>query len=209
MMRRTLALSLVAASLSISSAFADPGISVFYRDESLRVTLDGSYVGAYYRVWRSGKLLGQYDPLASQYTLCTGDCFVTDQQATPGRTYYYEFEMQTPQGELITYGPYAVTVPDTPLSVRVWPNPARGPVSIDLSLPGSRRRDAPLEAEARVLDAQGRVIRNVFSGTVVRGITSLRWDGRNESGQTLGAGVYFVRVVTPLGSSTTRLTRIR
>jgi len=102
-MRQVLPLSLLLIALTTAPAFADPGITVYYHDGLLRVTLDGSYSGSYYQVWRSGELFGQYNPLAFQLTLCTGDCFLTDQEAIPGKTYYYRFDLQPPSGGIVSY----------------------------------------------------------------------------------------------------------
>ncbi len=208
-MRRFLPFSLALVALTTAPAWADPGITVSYHDGLLRVTLDGSYAGTYYQVWRSGELVGQYDPLALQLTLCTGDCFLTDQEAIPGKTYYYRFDLQPPTGGLVSYGPYAVTVPDTPIGARVWPNPSNGKSRIELSVPGSSRRDAPVQADARLLDLQGRTVRLLYSGPLARGVTPVDWDGRGDNGQRLGAGIYFVHLTTPLGASTTRIVRFR
>ncbi len=209
-MRRILSLSLLIAALTTAPAAAQPRITVEYRDELLRVTLEGNYGGTYYQVWRSGDLVGQYNPLTSQYTLCTGDCFLTDLAVAPGTTYYYRFDIQDPAtGQLISYGPYAVLVPDTPFGATVSPNPSRGSARIEFSLPGSSRRDAPLEVDARLLDLQGRTLRVLHSGAVPRGLSSITWDGRGESGRELNAGIYFLRVATPLGVSTSRIVRVR
>jgi hypothetical protein len=199
---------LVALAIAAAPAAAAPGISVRYENELLRVTLDGSYAGSYYRVWRSGDVVGQQTPFGFEQTLCTGDCFITDLEATPGKTYYYRFDLLTPGG-LVSYGPYAVTVPDTPVGVKVSPNPSRGEARIDFSVPGSSRRDAPVPADARILDLQGRTVRVLSSSALVRGVTSMEWDGRGDAGQQLGAGIYFVRLITPLGRSTTRIVRLR
>lgn len=207
-MRRLPMLSLLLAVLAGPPAAAEPGITVRYGDELLRVTLDGSYAGVYYQVWRSGEYAGEYDPLSSQLTLCTGDCYLSDLEAVPGRTYYYRFDLFPPGGAPVSYGPYAVTVPDTPVGARVWPNPSGGVARIDLSLPGSARRDDPLRVDARLLDVQGRTVRTLHAGPLGRGVTSLSWDGRGDSGQPVGAGLYFLRLTTPLGSSTTRVVRI-
>lgn len=206
-MRRPLSLTLLLAVLTIAPAFADPGIRVYYHDELLRVTLDGSYAGTYYQVWRSGDLIA-YNPLVDELTLCTGDCFLVDQEAIPGRTYYYRFDLQRPNG-FVSYGPYAVTVPDTPIGARVWPNPSSSGARIELSVPGSNRRDAPIQAEARLMDLRGRTVRLLYSGTLGRGVTPLSWDGRGDRGEQLGAGIYFLRLSTPLGASTTRILRLR
>lgn len=209
-MRRSLQFALLLGLLlTPRPAAADPGIKIDYRDELLRVTLDGSYAGIYYRVWRSGELLGENSPLNSQFSLCTGDCFLTDQEVTPGKTYYYRFELQGRSGQLINYGPYAVVIPDTPVGSRVQPNPSSGAVRVELSLPGSQRRDTPVLVDARVIDVQGRTVRRLTSGALRRGITTLDWDGRGDDGRTLEAGLYFVRLSTPLGGSTTRVVRFR
>lgn len=208
-MRRLLPLSLLLVAVAAAPAFADPGITVNYHDGLLRVTLDGSYAGTYYQVWRSGELVGQYNPLDSDFTLCTGDCFLTDQEAIPGKTYYYRFDLHAPSGGLVSFGPYAVTVPDTPIGAKVWPNPSNSSARIELSVPGSSRRDAPIHAEAKLIDLQGRTVRVLYSGTLARGVTSVAWDGRGDAGQPLGAGIYFVRLTTPLGASITRIVRFR
>lgn len=208
-MRRVIPIALLLVALASAPAFADPGVEVRYEDEQLRVTLQGSYLGSYYRVWRSDELIGQYDYLASQLSLCTGDCFLTDQSATPGETYYYRFDIEQPNGAVISYGPYAVTVPVLPVAARLWPNPSKGAATLELSLPGSIRRDAPLPAEARLIDLQGRTVRMLYSGSLSRGLTTLRWDGRGDGGASLRAGIYFLRLETPIGSSTTRVLRIQ
>ena len=208
-MRRFVSWSLAVTVLSAAPAAADPGVTVSYRDEQLRVTLNGSYAGALYQVWRSDERIGIYDPLLAQVTLCTGDCFVHDLEAIPGATYFYRFEVQSPEGRVDTYGPYPVTVPDRPLEARVSPNPSIGPVRVDLSLPGSGRRDAPLDTEATVVDLQGRTVRRLYTGPLARGVTAVTWDGRGDDGRRLGAGLYFVRFTTPIGSSIARVVRFR
>ena len=208
-MRRLMSLLSLFVALTAAPALADPGVTVTYDGGFLRVVLDGSYGGAFYQVWRSGELVGQYSPLQSQYTLCTGDCFLTDQEAIPGKTYYYRFDLQSSAGGTASYGPYAVTVPDTPLTARIFPNPSNSRARIELSVPGSSRWDAPVPAEARLLDLQGRTVRVLYTGTLTRGVTAVSWDGVDATGQPLRAGVYFVRLSTPLGSSTSRLVRFR
>lgn len=209
-MRRLTPLLLLFVALTAVPALADPGVIVTYHDELLRVRLEGSYAGSYYRIFRSDGLDGgTFNPMFEQSVLCTGDCFVTDLEAIPGRTYEYRFELFPPTGNPITFGPYAVTVPDTPIGAKVSPNPSNSRARIELSVPGSSRRDAPVPVEVRLVDLQGRTVRVLFSGTLVRGVTPVTWDGRGEAGQQLGAGIYFVRLSTPMGSSTTRIVRFR
>jgi hypothetical protein len=208
-MFRSLPLSLAAIAIVATTAMADPGITVRWQDDLLRVTLDGSYAGAWYQVWRADGAAATFSPLQPQLSLCTGDCFLTDVQALPGQTYWYRFDLQPPSGGTVTYGPYAVTVPDTPLGAVVSPNPSRAGVRVDVSLPGSRRLDSPLPADVRVLDVAGRTVRVLGAGPLARGVTSFAWDGRATDGRAVRAGLYFVRVAIPSGVTTTRLVRFQ
>jgi hypothetical protein len=180
-----------------------PGVDVDYYNGWMKVTLEGSYAGAYYQVWRSGEPAGVFQPLMAEYALCTGDCTVLVQDALAGRTYAYRFDVLVGQ-TFTSYGPFLVTVPDTPFGVRLFPNPARGAAQVELSLPGDRRTDAPLSATVELFDARGRLVRTLLDGSAERGVTSLAWDGRGEGGRALGSGIYFLRVVSPLGTRVER-----
>jgi hypothetical protein len=208
-MKRLVIACVLLAGLSASPVRSDPGVDVRYENFLLRVTLNGSYAGQYYQVWRSGEFLGPYQTANSQLALCTGDCFLTDLDARPGETYYYRFTMQSREGAIVEYGPYAVTVPNPPVGVRIAPNPSSDEATVVLSLPGHGRLDAPVAADARVLDLQGRTVRVLHQGTLPRGETTIRWDGRGEGGRALGAGVYFLRFQSALGNSLKRVVRIR
>ncbi len=45
-----------------------------------------------------------------------------------------------------------------------------------------------------VYDASGRRVRTLAAGEWPAGEQSVRWDGRDESGDRVGAGLYFVRL---------------
>ncbi|MBN2538031.1 hypothetical protein JXB37_07140, partial [candidate division WOR-3 bacterium] len=79
--------------------------------------------------------------------------------------------------------------------VRVAPNPSAGPVRF--SLPGA---SGPLRLE--ICDAAGRVVR------AVGGAGALSWDGRDEAGRRVGAGVYLWRVEWAGGRVAGRLVRL-
>lgn len=205
-MRR--ALTILALLLIPATVSADPGVSVDYRDGLLRVTLSGSYPGAWYRVWRSGEFAGSYEAMTSQYGLCTGDCFAVDLEAEPGRTYWYRFEILDPAAGLVEYGPFAVRVPAAPLAIRAWPNPARGIQTLELTLPG-RSADPALPVRARILDLQGRVLRELHSGPLARGVTRWSWDGLDAGRSPARSGRYLLAVESPLGRRVTALVRLR
>ncbi len=90
------------------------------------------------------------------------------------------------------------SVPPAPAGVLglslLGPNPLRGcsaPTRVRFAL-GDR---APASARARVVvfDAQGRAVRELFDGVLVRGQwAAASWDGSGKDGRDLGAGVYFI-----------------
>lgn len=70
-----------------------------------------------------------------------------------------------------------------------WPNPARGFARLDFSLASA----APTELV--VLDLAGRRVRTLVSGTLEAGPHQATWDGLDEAGARLPAGLYFARLL--------------
>jgi FlgD Ig-like domain len=201
-------LSLVTVALACGLAFADPGVETSVEAGMLRVRLEGSYAGATYSVWRSDGSPSPFQSVTNGDVLCTGECFVTDPIPEPGRTYLYRFDLYSPQIGFASFGPFPVTMPRLPLVTRVYPNPAAGAMKVELSLPGGRH-DFAVEADARVLDLAGRTVKLLHRGALARGVTTLEWDGRDSQGRPIPTGLYFLHFSSPLGSSTTRILRIR
>ncbi len=86
---------------------------------------------------------------------------------------------------------------------RPEPNPAAGAVTLRLSLP---RGTAVL---ARVLDAQGRVVRELAHGAFDAGVHVLAWDGAAADGRPAPAGIYFLSVEAGERVLARRLARVR
>ena len=204
-MRPTLFALALAAALAGSASASMPGIVVYYNEGYVRVALEGSYAGAQYRVYRSDGVEAAFAPMNANETLCTGECYAIDLRAEPGKTYLYRFDLYGPGEATASYGPYAVAIPNPPLSLRVFPNPLRGEgAQVDLVLPGARWAE-PVFADARVLDARGRTVRVLANGLVPRGGSRIAWDGRDAHGDRLVPGAYFVRVSGPLGTTVSRI----
>ncbi len=79
------------------------------------------------------------------------------------------------------------------------PNPAWGAVTLPYASAGG-------PARLDVVDVLGRSVRSVdldaASGTAT-------WDGRDAAGEPVAAGLYLVRLSTPAGAATVRVTRLR
>jgi glucose/arabinose dehydrogenase len=90
----------------------------------------------------------------------------------------------------IRYQPNAGVTPERPgpaLS-NAWPQPARGEVRLALDLPEAR------QVSLRVLDPQGREVRDAGTRVAPAGRSTLTWDARTTGGARAAPGIYFVRV---------------
>src|SRR5262249_54430524 len=77
--------------------------------------------------------------------------------------------------------------PPVRIALAATPNPSRGPVSLDYSLPRGGW------VQLGVFDLHGRLVRELFSGSKGPGDYRQPWDGRDGGGVPAPAGVYFAR----------------
>lgn len=69
-----------------------------------------------------------------------------------------------------------------------FPNPARGASRLEFQLARGAR------VEAAVFDVTGRRLCRLLEGDLPAGVHTLRWNGEDASGRTVGAGLYFYAV---------------
>jgi len=86
--------------------------------------------------------------------------------------------------------------------VRITPNPGRGPFTFSFSLAQAG------EAEVEIFDVLGRRVASLLSGPAAAGAHQVVWDGRNTTGRLISDGVYFARVRTTEGTSTSRFVHV-
>jgi flagellar hook assembly protein FlgD len=60
-----------------------------------------------------------------------------------------------------------------------------------------------------LFDASGRIVRHLHDGDLPAGETPLSWDGRDDGGREVSAGVYLVKVTTPAGETSGRVVLTR
>jgi hypothetical protein len=100
--------------------------------------------------------------------------------------------------EFPEYAPFALRtsavaeLPGTGVGFKAWPNP----FNARLSLLIEGQSDAPVHCD--IFDARGRRVSRL-TGMPVGGIVTLSWDGRDELGQALPSGPYFLRAGSGLG----------
>ena len=84
------------------------------------------------------------------------------------------------------------------------PNPFGTASAIRLDLPKSTK------VALRVLDPTGRRVRTLMQGDASAGSYTRVWDGRDDQGREVGAGVYFIAVsASGLGERSVKLIHLR
>ena len=83
------------------------------------------------------------------------------------------------------------------------PNPFGRTTMFAFSLAKAGRTDL------EVFSVDGRRVRTMVSGTQAAGEHRVEWNGTDDSGRPLAAGVYYARLVTPQGSFTRVVTYLR
>lgn len=82
-------------------------------------------------------------------------------------------------------------VPVTSAFVACAPNPTRGPTAVSYSLKQAGR------VQLGIYDVTGRLVRRLVDGERPAGAGTVVWNGTDESGARLGAGMYFIRLAGP------------
>lgn len=89
-----------------------------------------------------------------------------------------------------------------PTAVRAAPNPFDQSTKIQLTLATNG------ETRVTVYDVAGRRVRDVYRGWLPSGRHTIPWDGRNDGGQPVAAGVYFVGVKTQAATVGSKVYRL-
>lgn len=193
---------LLGAAVPRLEAATDPAVRVESLNGVTRVTLEGSYVGSRYTVSRAQADGSGLTLVGERDALCTGDCYVLDQDVLMGATYRYTFELTAPGGAMQRFGPFDVTIGGraaSGLSLEPSPNPLRerGSLRVTVAIPagaraGNASRATGLPGEVTLIDMTGRVMRTLWRGPLDQLTFDVPMVARDERGQPLPPGVYFV-----------------
>jgi hypothetical protein len=110
------------------------------------------------------------------------------------------FSTLLPSGTVDVAGP---ALPRAVFLAPPAPNPARGATTLRFGLPREAR------VELALYDQQGRRVRSLLGGTQPAGEQLITWNGHDDSGRALPAGLYFVRLATEGRTFVSRLAVIR
>ncbi|MCP4573446.1 MAG: T9SS type A sorting domain-containing protein [bacterium] len=98
--------------------------------------------------------------------------------------------------------------PDLPpylVALGNFPNPFNPSTTIRFAVPAGAGADYSL----RVYDTRGRLVRELDHGTITPGSHEVVWDGSNDSGGFVGAGVYLYRVVVDQQKTTGKMVLLK
>ncbi|MCU0607023.1 MAG: endonuclease [Candidatus Edwardsbacteria bacterium] len=130
----------------------------------------------------------------------------SDGDIQPGHTYYYRLAELDLSGEVAHYGPVSVTVPAGTarvLASAAHPNPFRERTTISYQLA------APGRVTLRIYNAAGQLVRTLGDAVGQRGTNRAEWNGRDDGGRALAAGVYICRLTTAAGTARHKLLLVR
>jgi hypothetical protein len=96
-----------------------------------------------------------------------------------------------------------VTIVPTRFVHFAFPNPTAGPTTLSFALPLAD------QVEAHVYDVAGRHVRTLQTGRLPAGQYQLPWDGREEGGRAVSAGIYFYRLRVGGEDFHGKITRVR
>ena len=86
--------------------------------------------------------------------------------------------------------------------VSIAPNPSRGAVALALAGPEGATVDVAIH------DVRGRLVARLPAAKLAGGQAAIRWDGRDQAGRAVPAGVYLVRAGIGRASAVARVVRL-
>jgi len=151
---------------------------------------------------------GPFVRLNSEMLVPTSPGVFVDRTVWPETTFWYQLSALLPDGTEDIAGQGIVHARTTgTLGLRLAnarPTPFTDRATFSLEIPhGSERTDLT------VFDAAGRRVRTLVNGTLPAGRCEIIWDGRDDAGRAVSAGVYFVRLVSAGTSLTAKAVLVR
>jgi hypothetical protein len=149
---------------------------------------------------------GPWSPIHSELSVDGQTTTALDTSAEPGETYYYHLRITDRAGQASVLGMASAQRLTEALRVSLAapsPNPMTNGTTVNYRI-GSAGH-----VQLVITDVSGRTVRTLENGAMIAGPHMSRWDGRNERGQQVSAGVYFIRLHTNSGVRTQRVTIVR
>lgn len=131
-----------------------------------------------------------------------------DESVWPGTTFWYELRAEMADGSTEVVGPWLVSETTEGLFRLAlhppFPNPAHGAATLVFDLPNEGAR-----VDLVVHTVRGQRVRTLVRGSVEPGRHTAVWDGTDETGEPVAAGVYFIRLAVNGSTRTEKLLMMR
>jgi hypothetical protein len=155
---------------------------------------------------RSSAAEGPWSPIHTELSADGPTTTALDTSAQPGETYYYHLRITDRSGQPSVLGMISAQRLTEALRVSLAapsPNPMTSGTTVNYRI-GSAGH-----VKLVITDVSGRTVRTLENGAMIAGQHMSQWDGRNDRGQQVSAGVYFIRLNTNSGVRTQRVTIVR
>jgi PKD repeat protein len=103
--------------------------------------------------------------------------------------------------ELLING--SALIPDQYSLNQNYPNPFKNFTTISFDMPENQK------VKIRIFDVRGRMIRTLINEDQSAGFKSILWDGKNEDGDEVSAGVYFYQMYAPSSANFKGITKTK
>jgi hypothetical protein len=165
--------------------------------------IDESAVAGYH-LDRASDPAGPFTRLTQTLIDVGSSHYYLDGDVALGATYLYRLEALSRSGDVQFFGPITAQAIGTmkPYLGSVSPNPSFGAATISFSL------SRPSKAILRIVDLNGRNVRVLLDGIIPPGERTTEWDGRDQQGRTVPAGIYFYELSTSGFNATRKLVRL-
>ena len=179
----------------ISEMEADPGHG--FVDVKWSAFVDGA---ASFKVFRSQSRFGGFEPVSEEIAKANAAAYhFVDHGLKPATEYWYKVGY-VEKGQWRYSEAFRVITPAAVFAIqRIAPNPTSGFARVDFEIPRSG------QVNLDIFNLQGQKVRRLIDGAREAGNSSATWDGRNDHGESLPAGAYFMRLVSSGRMMTRRL----
>jgi len=129
-----------------------------------------------------------------------------DHEVDSGITYYYRLEALDRMGTREFFGPVSALIDPAeirPVLGQALPNPCSASSTIPFAMATSGN------VRVRILDLAGREVRGLFDAVADPGEHSITWNGTNERGERVPAGIYLCQLRSRTFEATRKLVRLR
>jgi hypothetical protein len=135
-----------------------------------------------------------------------------DPSVRAGTAYSYWVQIHEPDGTSFLNGPVTVTTGGgTSISFAAVPrpNPVRGSTTFEYVVGSDVAGSSHADVSLRLHDLQGRLVRTIQATRLPSGRYSAQWDTRDNHGQQVGAGTYYLLFTAGTFEQTRRVTVVR